>query len=181
MRSDGPIPSPFPGIISLVALRFSEVASRLNGISTPVAGVSWTPPRSDVAVARSVLNFLEDRRVLYEPYQVEMPSYCVQSVLEIRAFLTDQLVAGDIGDDLTGVLRGMRAACRKFVGDASAVQAEREILRFADLMGAGGWVFNQSLGELRGVIGVQIAHLSVRYGLDVPEPLVATLPLLDDT
>jgi hypothetical protein len=162
-----------------MALRFSEVVSRLNGISTPIAGVSWTPPRSDVAVARGVLEVLEDRRVLYEPYQVEMPSHCVESVLAIRAFLTEQLVAGGIGDDLAAVLRAMRAACRKFVGDTSTIRSERQLLSFQDMMGAGGWVFNQALGELRGVIGVQIAQLSVRYGLDVPEVLVATLPDAD--
>ena len=161
-------------------MKFSEIVSRLNGISTPVGGVSWTPPTPDVAVVRRLLVFLEDRRVLYSPYEAEMPGHCVASVLEIRRFLTDQLADGGIGEDLTGPMRAIRAACRKFLDEIDADQVDAERLRSAGLLGTAGWVFNQALGELRGVFGVHIAQLAVRYGLDVPEALSSTLPV-DDT
>ena len=48
-------------------MRFSEIATRLTGISTPIFGVSWTPAQSDVDAVRRTLVFLEDRRVLYAP------------------------------------------------------------------------------------------------------------------
>ncbi len=35
--------------------------------------------------------FLEDRRVLYAPDSLEVPSHCVESVLEIRRFLSAEL------------------------------------------------------------------------------------------
>jgi hypothetical protein len=43
--------------------------------------------------------------------------------------------------------------------------------------GARSWHFNQALGELRGVFGVHVGELAVRYGIDVPEPLSSILPL----
>lgn len=159
-------------------MKFSEIISRLNGISTPVGGVSWTPPQSDVEIARRVLVFLEDRRVLYSPYEVEMPEHCVASVLEIRRFLTDQLASG-IGDDLSGPLRAMRAACRKFVGDVDDDRLRRDRWHGPYRGGVGGWEFQQALGEMRGVIGIHIAQIAVRYGLDVPEPLAVILPAAD--
>lgn len=160
-------------------MKFSEIVSRLNGISTPIGGVSWTPPQADVEVARRVLVFLEDRRVLYSPYEVEMPEHCVESALEIRRFLTDQLSAG-IGDDLSGPLRAMRAACRKFVGDLEDDRLRHERWRGSYGGGIGDWEFQQALGEMRGVVGLHIAQIAVRYGIDVPEPLAVILPL-DDT
>jgi hypothetical protein len=41
--------------------------------------------------ALRVLRFLEDRRVLYNPSELEVPRYCVDSLLEIRKFFTSEL------------------------------------------------------------------------------------------
>lgn len=98
-----------------MVLRFGEIAKRLTGISTPILGVSWSPPPSEVAVARRVLHFLEDRRVLFSPYEAELPDHCVASALEMRRFFTGALEAANEGGELAAHLRAMRAACRKFV------------------------------------------------------------------
>jgi hypothetical protein len=39
---------------------------------------------------------------------------------------------------------------------------------------------NQAIGELRGVVGVHVAQLAVRYGLDVEDELAQILPTADD-
>jgi hypothetical protein len=162
-------------------LRASDIANRITGFSTPVFGVQWNPPRLDREVARRVIVFLEDRRVLYEPMQAEMPEYCVESVLEIRAFLTEVLGDGGVATELSGNLRAMRAACRKFMsalqelGSGGALYLPSSAETF---QGFGrSWTFNQALGELRGVFGLHIGKLAVNYGVDVPEPLSDILPL----
>lgn len=43
--------------------------------------------------------------------------YCIESVLEIRRFLTDVLASGGVAGDLAGHLRAMRAGCRKFLDE----------------------------------------------------------------
>jgi hypothetical protein len=45
-------------------MKFSEIANRLTGISTPFGGASWQPADMEIAAARRVIAFLEDRRVL---------------------------------------------------------------------------------------------------------------------
>jgi hypothetical protein len=96
-------------------MQLSEILSRLTGFSTPIGGVSWQPGTPDVEVGRRVFDFLEDRRVLFTPAAAETPDYCVESVLQIRKFLTDVLTNQGIGNDLAGHLKGMRAACRRFL------------------------------------------------------------------
>jgi hypothetical protein len=161
-------------------LQFSEIPGRPNGVSTPIGGVSWTPPEFDVAVARRVLVFLEDRRVLYWPFEAETPEDCVASVLEMRRFLTEQLAVGGIGDDLRGPLRGMRAACRKFLEDTERDAAKHLGWGTHWPSGPGAWVFNQAIGEIGGVVGVHVAQIAVRYGFGVPETLDVIVPASDD-
>lgn len=52
-----------------------EAQRRLTGLTLPVVGggMTWSVSEGDKAKARSVLNFLEDRRALYDPYEVEIP------------------------------------------------------------------------------------------------------------
>lgn len=96
-------------------MKFTEIANRLTGISTPLLGVSWQPNDLEVSAARRVIAFLEDRRVLYAPEEMEMAEHCVRSVLEIRHFLSSELGKLDAKSEFAASLRAMRAACRKFL------------------------------------------------------------------
>ncbi len=159
-------------------MRWREILSRFTGFSTAVAGVQWNPSKAEVTVARTVLTFLEDRRVLWALSEHENPEHAVRSVLEIRAFLTNQI--SELGEKakLSLHLRAMRAACRKFL---AAVEAEdRAAERFAFHHGHyASWVFHSALGELRGVFGVQVAEIAAAHRLSVEEGLASILPALD--
>jgi hypothetical protein len=69
-----------------------EIARRLTGISTPFVGISWNPPPdSETSTARRLIDYLEDRRVLFAPYDREVPQYTAESVLEIRKRLSTDI------------------------------------------------------------------------------------------
>lgn len=89
-------------LLGNAGMKFSEIANRLTGISTPLVGVSWQPSDLEVSAARRVIAFLEDRRVLYAPDELEVPDHCVRSVLEIRHFLSDELGKHDSGSGFAG-------------------------------------------------------------------------------
>lgn len=156
-------------------MHFKEIASRFTGFSTPVFGVSWEPPEPDVAIARHVVAFLEDRRVLYEPSEMEIPEHCVTSVLEIRHFLTQEIGRLADGSDLTRSLRAMRAACRKFLDVMGP--PDGEIALHGGQWGHwASWRFASALGEMRGVFGLHLARIATEYGLDVEDDLARILP-----
>jgi len=147
---------------------FKQIAKNLTGFSTPIFGVSWNPPKTERAIVRKLLIFLEDRRVLYVPYDFEMPAYVDQSIIEIRKRLTDDLELLDEKSEISGHLRAMRAACRKFLA-----QPAKRYLRMHNEE------FFAALGELRAIFGIHIGQLAVKYGIDLEQELVAILPIPD--
>ncbi|HEU0144345.1 MAG TPA: DUF6650 family protein [Nitrososphaera sp.] len=160
-------------------MKFKEIANRFTGFSCPIFGVSWNPVEAEVTKARRVISFLEDRRVLYVPSEVETPKYCVQSVLEIRRFLTEEIGNLSFDAELSKNLRGMRAACRKFLNTVE--NDDRDIVIFANRQGHyANWIFIGALGEMRGVFGMHIAKIAIEYGIDVEDDLASILPEGDD-
>jgi hypothetical protein len=156
-------------------MKFSEVARRLTGISCPIYGVSWNPGTAEVVYARKVITYLEDRRVLYAPWDVEVPGHCVESILDIRRFLTAELGQLDDKDDsIAPHLRAMRAACRQFLTTASTLDGGHGVRPW--MGGFNGWRFNDALGELRGVFGIHVGQLATKFGLDIEDDLATILP-----
>jgi hypothetical protein len=159
-------------------MKFTEIVARLTGISCPIFGVSWNPSEAEVTAAKRVISFLEDRRVLYNPTTMEVPSHCAMSVVDIRRFLTEELGLLDPHNELAKNLQAMRAACRKFL---DAVQEEESRPDFIDdpvrlRWSLGSWIFLSALGELRAVVGIHVAQIAVRNGLDVESDLASILP-----
>ena len=152
-------------------VRFKTIVSRLTGLSIPIFGVSWEPPKSEIRIAQEILNFLEDRRVLYNPYELELPDQCVRSVLQIREFLVRTI--GDLPrrEGLPEHVRAMLAACRRFLDNHAREQLPHPFqapLAFA--------AFAQGLGELRSEIGLRLGIIAVMNGLDVGPELATILP-----
>jgi hypothetical protein len=158
-------------------VKFREIASRLTGISSPIFGVSWNPPAAEVTVARRVIAFLEDRRVLFADESIEVLEHCVRSVIEVRRYLTSEIQQLTEGE-LCSSLRAMRAACRKFleaVDDRDGI-----VVRYGGHPGHwASWRFGGALGELRGVFGVHIARIAAQNGLDIEDDLARILPASD--
>jgi hypothetical protein len=157
-------------------VKFDEITSRITGPSCPIFGVSWTPPEPDRKVAGRVIAFLEDRRVLYSPSELEIPHHCVDSVLQIREYLTHELQGLDRDTPLAATLRALRAACRKFLDTIGPLDH-----RYGPIdHGYHGWVFITALGELRGSFGIHLATLATSYGLDMEDQLASILPASPD-
>ena len=108
-------------------------------------GSSWIPPADEQDKARRLFVFLEDRRVLFNPFDMEVRKYVTHSILEIRLRLTHDLE--DIPKDslLGQAVTAMRAACRKFLDETQDKRSRHVGL---------GPLFMTCLGELRAIFEV---------------------------
>ena len=71
----------------------------------------------------------------------------------------------------------MRAACRQFLNDVEGMDTEMSTYhRHRRWWDEDERNFFISLGELRAVMGIHIAGIAVRYGIDVEEKLAAIFP-----
>lgn len=163
-------------------MKFAEVVARVNGVSTPIFGVSWTPAKADVTVARRVVAFVETRRVLFSTYTNEVPEECVQSVLQIRDHLSEMIGNGGVGAELLQPLRLMRRYCVRFLERVGASEDRQDPdARGRHLFREPRWAmhdywFGEALGELRSGVGLQVAIIAASFGLDVEDDLARTLP-----
>lgn len=154
-------------------LTAKQIASRLTGISCPLAGISWTPPTDERKKAERLLVFLEDCHALYRPFHAEIEVFVNRSVLEIRQRLTEDLEDLSSSSVLAESMRAMRAACRKFLDQSRDRTGPHGHFLDSDLYTA--------LGELRAIFGIHIAKIACAYGLEVHDDLVTILPPESDT
>lgn len=138
-------------------------------MTTPIGGVSWSPPAPERETLRKLVVFLEDRRALFDPYDVEATVLVQQSVQQIRAELTGVLQS--IGEDSRAAepLRTMRAACQRYLTQASGFSDQppwHRPPRFRD-PDEGDDDFILALGELRGAFAACISQIAADYQIEV--------------
>jgi hypothetical protein len=159
------------------SLKIADLARRITGLSTPILGASWKPPAADRDTVRAFIVFLEDRRVLFNPFHLEVEYQVKQSILQIREQCTKAI--GVLPDDSFAIppLRGIRAACHRFL-DEPLTHGSRFHQR--DFYGPEGPEFFTALGEFRATVGAYVARLAVLYKIDL-EPELASIVPAEDT
>ena len=135
------------------------------------------------ATAERLLDFLADRRVLFAPFEMEDPNHCVQSVLEIRRFLTDLLMDWPQDTALRQHAATIRAACREFldnVGGGNAAGVSRSLWRptefHAPFAPGSPGVWLDALGRFRTHVGYHVAAVMHAYDMMVEDQLGVILP-----
>jgi hypothetical protein len=86
------------------------------------ASATWEVTKHNKDIARKIIRFLEDRRLLFGPrgQHPNDPYYCLESARQIRGYLGEQLQTDDPGKALTQAIQEMRRACRKFISQAGS-------------------------------------------------------------
>ena len=87
----------------------------LNGFSTSLGGISWNKTTSSKEMFTHLLFFLESKRILVNPIELEFKDWCIESVLEIKQQLvsiTQELKLKDFDAD---IIRNMIDACNDYL------------------------------------------------------------------
>lgn len=155
----------------------AETARRITGISLPFGGLQWADPGpTEGELVRRFLIFLEDRRVLYNPFQLEVESQVERSIHEIREECTRTLQNLGAGSFASTAIRAIREACRRFHDEQ-----QMEFPHFDGMWNGhrGQPGFFVALGAFRAQVGYQIALLAGHYGIDVEGDLASILPTIE--
>jgi hypothetical protein len=151
-----------------IKLKGRELANRLTGIPTPIGGINWKPPVVERDKARRLLVYLAGERALHYPYDKEIGTFVAESILDTRERLTRDIENLSIDSILRQILRGMQAACRKFLDENQSPSAGY------------GWPYEAqlycTLGELRALFRIHIARIACAYDLEVDACLGDILP-----
>ncbi len=147
-------------------IAFREIAKRITGVSIPIFGIQWNPPESEREVVRETFIFLEDRRALYNDYAHELDHEVTESILAIRNELTSSLKRLAESSEAVASLKAMRAACREYL-DSTRSEGRRW---------NGPFSFMTQLGRFRAIIGMHVAYLAVKYGIDIDGELSRVVP-----
>jgi hypothetical protein len=151
-----------------IKLKGRELANRLAGISTPIGGINWKPPVVERDKARRLLVYLAGERSLHYPYDKEIGTFVVESILDTHERLARDIEDLSVDSILRQILRGMQAACRKFLDENQSPSAGYGRPYDAQLY--------CTLGELRALFGIHIARIACAYDLEVDVCLGDILP-----
>lgn len=160
---------------------WKSIASRIRGLSFSLTGggISFQPPRPEAELAQDLITYLEDRRVLFNDYENEVPSMVVGSVRDIRRQLTVLLQGLPNRKGLPQHLRVLRGACRHFL-DKTEGRDGHPIIKNGFETGPSAWKFFAAIGELRSTFGLHLAIIAKKYKLGIEGELATILPPVPD-
>jgi len=132
---------------------------RLTGISTPFGGASWEYTKTTKERIKALFSFLESRRLLTNPWYLEVVSQCVESALEIRSALVSITSDDNFSKEDRFVITNMIDASNKFLDDLNKIQ---EIVPYIH---TGNNLFDYALRQYRNEIKNGIQYFETSYNL----------------
>ena len=156
-----------------LGLGIHEALPRRIGLSFWGIGLNWELPTSDREVVKTFIVQLEDRRALYNPYNVEVEADVSSSVRSIREIASSALMKLSADSPATFAIGSIRRACRRY--DETSRNEFPNVMRAE---GGTGWLI--ALGELRATVGYHLRQLERAYEIDVESDLATIMPPLAD-
>ena len=142
-------------------------------IGPGVSGVSrdWEQIPGDAEVAREVVEFFKDQRMLFGKASLWDELECVAVAIKSRTFLTEELAKARVGSSLAHRMRAMRAALRTFM-DAAGPDARN----FRGLSGRGTDLYGRAHETLRALLGLHLRIVVDQYAIEIEPDLAEILP-----
>ncbi len=145
---------------------------RITGLSTPFGGISWEYSEAEKKGVQELFFFLETKRILVNPIEMEIKQWCIKSTIEIKKKITELHSQYDFSNHTTDCMRSMIDACNNFLDKLGGVK-ETGILCKND---NGDWAdstFSSAMKQFRKTFRDNIKLLSSAYNLtfnkNIPE------------
>lgn len=145
---------------------------RLNGFSTPFFGVSWDNVQSSKEWFCKFLIFLESKRILTNPKEMEKKEWCIHSVLEIKQFLSNLPDTIEFSKEEYSIIRAMIYSCNEYLDNVSNLDLPNIIFKANDY----NWAdlkFDGAMKKFRNSFKLQIMQIEKKHKLkfnkEIPE------------
>lgn len=96
---------------------------RINGISIPVGGISWEYTESEKKWIQEMFYYLESKRILTNPIEMEIKEWSEKSAIEIKNKLVEILSRYKYDQITVKAVKDMIDACNKFLDDMQKIDA----------------------------------------------------------
>lgn len=135
----------------------------LNGVSFPFGGISWDNKTTAKDRFRYFLLFLESKRILTNPIDMELKDECIESVLEIKRTLVDVTKDAEFTEKDTDIIRSLVAACNNYLDTVRSDSVPHLI--YKDGYNWADAVFDAAMKKLRKTFKDGIEQIEDRYKL----------------
>lgn len=136
----------------------------INGISFPFGGVSWNKCTIAKERFRDLLLFLEGKRILVNPIEMELKYECIESVLDIKARLMS--ITQDVSFEAKDIdiVRILVYACNEFLDTVKDDKIPHLIYKKDNI----SWIdyqFDIAMKNFRAAFREQIGVIENKYTL----------------
>lgn len=135
----------------------------LNGFSTSIGGISWNKTTSSKELFTHLLFFLESKRILVNPIELEFKDWCIESVLEIKKQLVNITQEVKLKDFDADRIRNLVDACNNYLDTVTPMNLTGIIYkkdgRWEDLS------FDRAMKEFRASFKQEIEKIEKKYRL----------------
>lgn len=134
-----------------------------NGVSTPFGGISWNKSNSVKDKFSFLLIYLESKRILVNPIEMEKKEWCIESVLEMKQQLISITENSVFKKDDLSIIRNMIEACNNYLDTVSCLNLPDIIFKNGD-----NWEnlrFDSAMKSFRCSFKTEIKKIEDRYKL----------------
>ena len=104
----------------------------INGISFPFGGISWNKSTTTKEMFAHLLLFLEAKRILINPIEMEKKEWCIESVLEIKKKLITITEGLELNDNEKEIILNLIDACNEYLNRVVPMELPSIIFKNGD-------------------------------------------------
>lgn len=143
--------------------RKRKMKYEINGISLPFGGGSWNKKASAKEIFSSLLLFVESKRILVNPIEMEKKEWCIESVLEIKYTLVSVTESMTLTAEEKRMILNLVDACNVYLDKVQPMDLQTIIFKNGDK-----WEdlsFDNAMKKFRNSFKVEINKIETKYGL----------------
>jgi len=136
---------------------------RITGIDTPIGGISWEYTDSEKKGVQQLFDYLETKRLLINPIEMEKKDWCILSAIEIKQKINEINIKFYFKNDTKLITKAMIDACNTFLDDLQNGKNSGIIYKIN-----GDWediVFSKAMKKFRKQFKDSIVCLSNNFGI----------------